>query len=353
MSTAGPHCALRWGFIGCGNISNDFVNALKSVDNAVLHACAARSLPSAEEFAATHGFAHAYGSYEELVADASVDVVYIGTLHISHYEHTVLSLNHGKHVLVEKPMAMNTKQAAHAVALAKEKKLFLMEGMWTRFFPAVQHVRKVLASNEIGDVHHVNADIGYPFPPNYQRMWDRALGGGGLLDIGIYPLAFVTMIFGGEPQKISAVGKLSDGGVDIYSSVTLEFSGFRFGTIEYTCLAQMGETVTIIGSKGRVHIHSPAHVPTEITVVKYGENGANNTEQSFKFPAPEPAANATPNCFGDGTTSFVYEAQAVTNAILSGAFECTEYPVSESLALMGIMDKIRTDLGVVYDADTN
>jgi dihydrodiol dehydrogenase / D-xylose 1-dehydrogenase (NADP) len=221
--------------------------------------------------------------------------------------------------------------------------------MWTRFFPAVQHVRKVLASNEIGNVHHMNADIGYPFPQTYQRMWDRALGGGGLLDIGIYPLAFVTMVFGGEPQKISAVGKLSDGGIDMYSSVTLEFSERRFGTVQYSCLAQMEETVRIIGSKGRIHVHSPAHIPAEVTVVKYGEDGGNNTEQ---FPAPEPAANATPNNF-EGSNGFLYEVQAVTKAILSGALECTEHPLSDSLALMGIMDKIRGDLGVVYDADTN
>lgn len=298
------------------------------------------------------GFAHAHGSYEALVADPQVDVVYIGTLHITHFEHTVLALNHGKNVLVEKPMAMNSKQATQAVALAREKKLFLMEGMWTRFFPAVRFVREVLAMNEIGDVHHVSADIGFYFPPDNQRLWDRALGGGGLLDIGIYSLAFVTMVFGGQPQKISAVGKLTEGGVDIYSSVTLEFSNFRFGTIEYTCLAQMGETVTIIGSKGRVHIHSPAHAPVRVTVVKYnGEDGA-NTEQVSIFPAPEPATNATPLNFG-GSSGFLYEAQAVTASILNQELENSEYPLSESLAIMEIMDKVRADLGVVYDADTN
>lgn len=225
--------------------------------------------------------------------------------------------------------------------------------MWTRFFPAVQHVREVLAAKEIGDVHHVNADIGYYFAPENQRIWDRALGGGGLLDIGIYPLAFVTMVFGGEPVKISAVGKLSESGVDIYSSVTLEFSNYRFGTIEYTCLAQMGETVTIIGSKGRIHVHSPAHIPTQVTVVKYGEGeGASDTEVVSKFPAPERAANTTPDNF-HGSSGFLYEARAVTKSILSGELENSEYPHSESLAIVGIMDKIRNDLGVVYDADTN
>ncbi|KAG6615290.1 Dimeric dihydrodiol dehydrogenase [Phytophthora cinnamomi] len=341
---------LRWGFLGCGRISSDFVSAMKSLDNVAFQACAARSLASAQAFAKEHGIAKAYDTYEALVADAEVDVVYIGTLHPWHYEHTVLALNHGKHVLVEKPMAMNVTQASAAIALAREKKLFLMEGMWTRFFPAIRHVRQLLADKEIGDVHHVHAAFGCQFDADNARMWHNELGGGGLLDIGIYPLAFTTMVFGAKPEKVTSAGKLNDGGVDIYNSVTLEFSDSRFATIEYTMLATMDETVTIIGSKGRIHLPAPAHTATEVRVVKYLEDGSQKEAKSL-FPWPTPAPGATFN-YG-GSEGFRYEAEAVTKAIQSKQLEIDEYPLDESLKIMTIMDKIRKDMGLVYPADSN
>lgn len=317
------------------------------------------------------GFAQAYGSYEELVADPHVDVVYIGTLHTTHCEYSMLALHHGKHVLVEKPMAMNAAQARQVLALAKEKQLFFMEGaslslswwevcvcgsycllslslagMWTRFFPAVQFTRQVIADGTIGDVHHVSADIGFAFPPENTRIWDRTLGGGGLLDVGIYPLAFVTMVFGGQPENVSAVGKLTDGGVDLYGTITLEYSGGRFGAVSYTCAAQMGESVTIVGSKGRVLIHSPAHIPSRVTVF----TNADAQERVSVFPWPEPVANAAPSNFG-GSEGLVYEARAVAASIVNHETENSEYPHAESLAISEIMDKVRAAIGVVYAAD--
>eukprot|EP00644_Phytophthora_capsici_P012009 jgi/Phyca11/526715/estExt2_fgenesh1_pm.C_PHYCAscaffold_120066 len=332
---------LRWGFLGCGRISADFVSATKSVDDVVLQACAARSLSSAQEFAKLHGVTKAYDSYEALVADADVDIVYVGTLHPWHYEHTMLALNAGKHVVVEKPMAMNVKQASSAIALAREKKLFLMEGMWTRFFPAIRHVRQLLADKEIGDVHHVHAAFGVQFDTDNARMWHNELGGGGLLDIGIYPLAFATMVFGAKPEKVTSAGKLNDGGVDIYNSVTLEYSDSRFATVEYTMLATMAETVTITGSKGRIHLPVPAHTATEVQVVKFLEDGSQKEIKSL-FPWPTPAAGVSFN-YG-GSEGFQYEIEAVVKAIKNGQTENKEYCLDESLQIMTIMDKIRKDL---------
>ncbi|EGZ19407.1 hypothetical protein PHYSODRAFT_496155 [Phytophthora sojae] len=338
---------LRWGFLGCGRISSDFVSAMKSLDDVVFQACAARSLTSAQAFATEHGIAKAYDSYEALVSDADVDVVYIGTLHPWHYEHTVLALNHGKHVLVEKPMAMNVTQASAAIALAREKKLFLMEGMWTRFFPAIRHVRQLLADKEVGDVHHVHAAFGCQFDADNARMWHNELGGGGLLDIGIYPLAFATMVFGAEPEKVTSTGKLNDGGVDIHNSVTLEYSDSRFATIEYTMLATMDETLTITGSKGRIHLPAPAHTATEVRLVKYAEDGSQKETKSL-FPWPAPAPGVTFN-YG-GSEGFRYEAETVIEAIQSKQLESKEYPLDESLQIMTIMDKIRKDVGLVTNS---
>lgn len=223
--------------------------------------------------------------------------------------------------------------------------------MWTRFFPAVAFVQRELAAKTIGDVHHVSADIGFAFAPDNTRIWDRALGGGGLLDIGIYPLAFVTMALGHAPESVSAAGKLSDTGVDVYGNVTLAYSGARFGAVTYTCLAQMGESVTIVGSAGRIHIHSPAHVPARVTVFTYESDGASPVERTHVFPTPVAAPSTTRNNFG-GSEGFVYEAEAVTAAILDDeALESRAFPHAESLALAMIMDKVRADIGVVYAAD--
>ncbi|KAF4045268.1 putative Oxidoreductase family NAD-binding domain-containing protein [Phytophthora infestans] len=220
--------------------------------------------------------------------------------------------------------------------------------MWTRFFPSIRHVRQLLADKEIGDVHHVHASFGIQFDVVNTRMWHNELGGGGLLDIGIYPLAFATMVFGAKPDKITSAGKLNDGGIDIYNSVTLEYSDSRFATVEYTMLANTDETVTISGSKGRIHLPTPAHTATEVQVVKYLEDGTQK-ETTTSFPWPAPAAGVTFN-YG-GSEGFRYEAETVIKAIQNKEAESKEYPLDESLQIMTIMDKIRKDLGLVYPAD--
>ncbi|KAI9980165.1 hypothetical protein PInf_026600 [Phytophthora infestans] len=334
---------LRWGFLGCGRISHAFAGAIKFLDSVTLQACAARSLENAQKFASEHGIANAYDSYEALCSDPEVDVVYIGTLHPWHSEHATLALSHGKHVLVEKPMAMNAKQSASLIALSREKKLFLMEGMWTRFFPSIRFVRKLLDDNEIGEVRHVHAEIGYPFPKDEARLWKNELGGGGLLDIGIYPLAFATMVFGTEPEKVTTAGTLSDGGVDVHNSVTLRYNDNRFATIEYSMLVQLSETVTISGTTGRILIHTPAHVASEVSVIRSSGPGKEESATT-KFPWPTPDA---------GYSCFLYEGEAVTKAIQSKELEAKEYSLDESLGIMTIMDKIRKEIGLVYPTDAN
>ncbi|KAG6599575.1 Dimeric dihydrodiol dehydrogenase [Phytophthora cinnamomi] len=334
--------SLRWGFLGCGRISHAFAGAIKTLENVTFQACAARSLENAQQFASAHGVARAYDSYEALCFDPEVDVVYIGTLHPWHCEHATLALNHGKHVLVEKPMAMNSKQSASLIALAREKKLFLMEGMWTRFFPSVRFVRKLIADNEIGEVRHVHAEIGYPFPKDEARLWKNELGGGGLLDIGIYPLAFVTMVFGTKPAKVTSAGTLNDGGVDTHNSVTLQYSDQHFATIEYSILVQLSETVTISGTNGRIHIHTPAHLATEVSVIRsVGPGKEESTTKTFPWPNPDA-----------GYSRFLHEGEAVTKAIHAKQLEADEYSLDESLGIMTIMDKIRKDIGLAYPADS-
>ncbi|OQR87500.1 dimeric dihydrodiol dehydrogenase [Achlya hypogyna] len=338
---------LRWGILGCGRIANDFVMGLHLVAAARVVACASRSLEAAQAFGRMHDIPTCYESYEALCCDPNVDVIYVGTLHTLHYPHTLLALRHNKHVLVEKPMSMNQREAEEMIALAREKNLFLMEAMWTRFFPAVRQVRALLRDGVLGAVHAVKADMGFAFPANADRIWKRSLGGGGLLDIGIYPLAFVSMVFEGEePENVHTVGATSaDEGVDTYAVVTLQYSKNRFGTIQYSCLADFVEEVVIVGEKGTLRINAPAHVADRITLSLHGQ-----PSQEMHFPHPAPAPSKSSFNFG-GSVGFMYEGEAVTQCILNNERECSEYALSESLLLSRVMDSARKSLGVVYEAD--
>lgn len=338
---------LRWGFLGCGRISNDFATAIQSLESVAFQACAARSLDQAQSFAAQFGVKQAYGSYKELCGDPDVDIVYVGTLHPSHFEHTKLALERGKHVLVEKPMAMNAKQATEMIALARKKNLFLMEGMWTAFFPAIRFVRQLLEEKEIGDIHHVHAGKGFAFARDNQRLWKKELGGGGMMDTGVYLLAMVAMVLGVNPEKVTAVGKLDGEGIDVFNAVTLEYEGDRFATVEYSMLVEMAETVTITGSKGRIFIHPPFHTATDVTVTKYLDSG----EQTEKFSFPLPVVGSDASFNYRRSEGFLYEAQAVVKAIRTESLECSEHPLEKTLGVLKIMDGIRSQLGLQYAAD--
>lgn len=317
--------------------------------SAVLAACAARSLSSAEEFAASHNIAKAYGSYDELCANPEVDIIYIGTVNTTHAMNAQLALRHGKHVLVEKPMTMNAREAEETIALAREKGLFFLEGVWTRFFPAARRVRELLASREIGEVQYVQSDIGIVVDPDCDFASNGATGGGALLGIGIYPLSFIVMALGPDPTKVTAVGKLSSNGeVDVFANVTLEFGGDKFATMQYSLRTQMCGTLMILGSKGRILIDSSCHAPSGVTLIKYGENGE-LVETASQFALPEIAPDAKYNFLG--SEGLLYEAEGATAAVQNKQTEASEYPAHESLAIQRIMDGIRRELGVVFAAD--
>eukprot|EP00042_Codosiga_hollandica_P059021 m.899181 g.899181 ORF g.899181 m.899181 type:complete len:179 (-) comp60030_c0_seq1:5808-6344(-) len=174
---------LRWGVIGCGRVSSDFTAALQH-NGAQVVAVADYRIQDANTFADTFKIEHRFGSYDELAASTHVDVVYIGTIHPFHKNAAIACLKGGKHVLVEKPIALNAKDAAEIIAVAREKKLFLMEAMWTRLFPAVRQTVELLQSSAIGEVRLVQANIGFLANPSVSRFFDPKLGGGALLDIG-------------------------------------------------------------------------------------------------------------------------------------------------------------------------
>ena len=214
---------MKWGVLATGSIANDFTLALKNTQEAVLYAVASRSQESADAFGDKHGFQHKYPTYDALLADAEVEIVYVATPHTWHCELILQCLEAGKHVLCEKPMCCSGSQAQRCIDKAAEKKLFLMEGMWTRFFPATRAIRKAIADGEIGPIVSMTASFGFKGEDDFNaRLYKPELAGGALFDVGIYPAMFISMVLG-TPQKVSAHAKMTAEGVDAQTFVTFEY----------------------------------------------------------------------------------------------------------------------------------
>ncbi|XP_046558506.1 trans-1,2-dihydrobenzene-1,2-diol dehydrogenase-like [Haliotis rubra] len=264
--------ATRWGILSAGAISHDFTSALVS-QNPEEHqvvAVAARSADRAKEFADKFGIKSSYGSYEELVKDPDVDIVYIGAIHPEHYKQCLLCLGAGKHVLCEKPLTLTSVQTKEVLRTAKEKKLFFMEGFWSRFFPVYEKVREELSSNSIGDVVLTQNSFCVNIY-NMARVNDKKLGGGGLMDIGCYCVMTADMIFKERPEKVIAEGEVTDDGVDAGGVITLRFSGDRIASIVYHTKTQSSSnSLLICGTKGCIKVEDKFWCPTKMTTPSGG-----------------------------------------------------------------------------------
>uniref|UniRef100_A0A3B1IKQ5 Trans-1,2-dihydrobenzene-1,2-diol dehydrogenase n=1 Tax=Astyanax mexicanus TaxID=7994 RepID=A0A3B1IKQ5_ASTMX len=248
--------ATRWGICSAGKISHDFSVALKTLrpGDHQISAIAARELKAAQEFAERHGIPKVYGSYEELANDPEIDVVYIGTIHPHHLRVGQLFMNSGKNVLIEKPLAMNSKEVKELVANAKKNNVFLMEALWTRFFPVSVEVRELLGRGDVGEVRMVRADLGAPLT-HIPRLIEKDLGGGALLDIGVYCLQFVLMVYGGErPESIHATGWNLDTGVDGHVVIVLKFSRNRMAVCTCSISLTLTNDAMIVGTKGIIKV---------------------------------------------------------------------------------------------------
>ncbi|XP_026863776.2 trans-1,2-dihydrobenzene-1,2-diol dehydrogenase [Electrophorus electricus] len=330
---------ISWGICSAGKISHDFTVALKTLppeDHQVV-AVAARNLKRAEEFAQKHSIPRVYGSYDELAKDPEIDVVYVGTIHPHHLPVGVLLMNAKKNILCEKPLAMNLREVQELVAVAKMNDVFLMEAMWTRFFPASLEISRLLALNTIGEVKMVRAEFGVPLL-NTPRSVEKELGGGALLDIGIYCLQFVLMVYDGEkPECVQASGVCLDTGVDESMVITLKFSQGRLAVCICTVAAELPNDAIINGTKGTISV--PAHMwcPTSLIV-----NG-----KETQYPVPEPYL---PLNFVN-STGMRYEAEEVRQCLLQDLKESSRMSHAHSALLAEIMDEARRQVGVVYTQD--
>lgn len=322
----------NWGIIGPGKIAHKFAQDLALVPGARLHAVASRSLEKARQFAAQYGAPHALGSYEELTRLPDLDAVYVATPHSEHRAHTLLCLRAGVAVLCEKAFARNAAEVAEMVAVAREKQVFLMEALWTRFMPATHKALELVGTGAIGRPVHLVADFG--FAADYDpasRLFDPALAGGSLLDIGIYPV-FFSKFFLGEPTQVKAVGTLTDTGVDLTCNMALAYPDDATASLYSTLAATTDTTCTIYGTEGKLHLHHKFHHTHRLTLHRAGEQ-----PQDFHFE--------------DAGYGYHHEARHVQECRAQGLTESPLLPLQFSQHLIETLDDIRQQLGVRYPGE--
>lgn len=328
-STNPPH--LRWGILGPGAISRKFATGLLDADNGRLVAVGSRSKARAAAFAAEFGAEHSHDSYEGLVNNPQVDAIYIGTPHTFHREHSTLALKHDKHVLCEKPFALNRHEGAQMVMIAQARKRFLMEAMWSRYLPTLVKTRELIADGAIGEVRMLQADFGFRtgFNPE-SRLFDPALGGGALLDVGIYPLSLASMLFG-KPSHIKSIANLGQTGVDEETAILLGYLNGQIALCSTAIRLDTPHDAVIMGTEGSIRIHPSWWVSEKLTLkTKAGE-------QTFELPFK-----------GNGYT---HEAEEVGRCVLEGQLESPVMPLSESVDLLETMDLLRREWGLKYPTE--
>jgi predicted dehydrogenase len=323
---------VRWGIIGTGKIARAFAAALRDTPDAQLVAVGSRSAASAQVFANEFDVPQACASYESLVACSDVDLVYIATPHPMHAQNALMALEAGKGVLCEKPFTMNRREAEEVIALARSKNLFVMEAMWTRFLPAFAEVKRIIASGQLGDVRHVHADFGFTstFGPEH-RAFNPALGGGALLDLGIYPLSIASAILG-PVDSVIAQATLGPTGVDVQTDFLLRHRDGGTANCSCSFLARSPGELTVSGERGHVRMNTMFYRAQSVTLVL--EDGTNTTV-------------ATPY-EGNG---YVHEAVEAQRCWKAGLIESPAMTHDETLALMGVMDEIRRQVDVGYPSD--
>ncbi|GAA0544178.1 Gfo/Idh/MocA family oxidoreductase [Paractinoplanes ferrugineus] len=320
---------VRWGIIGLGGIAAQFAKDLPLVEGAELAAVGSRSAETAAAFAEEYGFARAHGSYAELAADPEVDVVYIATPHAQHHAAALLCMENGKGVLVEKPITLDMISAAELVQAANAHNVFLMEAMWMRFNPAIRKIAELVEEGAIGWVSAIHADFGLqgPFAPEH-RLRNPALGGGALLDLGVYPINLAHLIMG-PPTSAQAWAHLTPEGVDENTGILL---GWQPGAVAALTCSINGESrnaAAITGTDGRIDLPPGFFMPKSFVLNRPGRD-----PETFEVPFE-----------GNG---YQFEAAEVQRCILAGELESPVVPHTMTLEIMALLDTIRAEIGVVY-----
>ncbi len=318
----------RWGILGCGNIAKKFATGLQALDDAKLVAVGSRSQENADRFADEFDADRRHASYEALASDPDIDAIYVATPHPFHAENSILCLKHKKPVICEKPFTLNKSQAEEVVAVARAEKVFLMEAMWTRFLPMIVRVRKLVADGAIGDVRMVQADFGFRANVNPEsRLFDLALGGGGLLDVGVYVVSFASMILG-TPATIASSAVIGETGVDEQAGMVFTYPGGQMALLSCAIRTSTPHQATIIGVDGHIRLHSSFWNGTGATL----HRGKDVEEIEEPYP-------------GNG---YNLEAAEVARCVRAGRLESDTIPHDESIAIIDTLDEIRSQWPLKY-----
>ncbi len=312
---------VRWGVIGTGRIAQTFARDLEHLDQGVIVAVGSRSGDSMSRYADTFHVAARHDSYEALVADPTVEAVYVATPHPMHEQNALLALAHGKHVLVEKAFTMNADEARRVVSAARERGLFAMEAMWTRFLPHVVAIRELLANGALGTVVAVHADHGkwFELDPRF-RLFAPELGGGAVLDLGVYPISFASMVLG-RPTTVQATITPSFTGVDGHTSMVFGYDSGAHAVLTCTSLARSATRASIVGTEARIDVEGDFYAPTSFSLTK-------RTGESTRYE------------FATQGRGLHYQAAEVARCIRAGETESPVMPLDETITIMETMDRV-------------
>ncbi|WP_100407439.1 Gfo/Idh/MocA family protein [Bacillus solitudinis] len=321
--------SINWGIMGTGGIAKQFAEDLVFAKDAVRLAVGSRTKKSAEGFAEANDFSHFYGSYDELVKDSDVEVIYVATPHPHHKDNVLKCLRAGKAVLCEKPFTVNADELEEIVQFAREQKLFLMEAMWTRFLPPIIKAREWIKSGRIGEVRLVKADFGFraPWDPKW-RLLNPELGGGALLDAGIYPVSFASMILGTKPEKILSTAHIGETGVDEQFSIIMSYPSGATASLNGAVRLALTNEAYIHGTEGYIRIPSFLNAKSASLYV------GNEEIETFKDDRK--------------SKGYAFEAEEVGKCLREGLKESAVIPLEESQAIMKLMDEIRGQWGLKY-----
>lgn len=322
---------MKFSILAPGGIARKMAEAVFGLESMQRYAVASRTYDKAKAFADEWGFEKAYGSYEEMLEDPEVELVYVATPHSHHYQYARMCLEHGKHVLVEKAFTVNAAQAEELIRLSEEKGLLLTEAIWTRYMPSRRMIDELVDSGVIGEVTSLTANLGYVLD-HVERMQNPELAGGALLDLGVYPINFAMMVFHSKIKNVASSAVMSPKGIDWMNSITLTFEDGKMAVLHSNMLAQTDREGVINGSKGYIEIQNINNCE-EIRVFNL------DREITARYQVPEQI------------NGYEYEVIACQKAIEDGRGECEEMPHSETLKVMKLMDEIRGQWGMKYPCE--
>lgn len=322
---------MKFAILAPGGIARSMATTVKGIKEIERYAVASRDLKRAEEFAAKWGFQKAYGSYEEMLSDPEVELVYVASPHSHHYSHAKMCLEHGKNVLVEKAFTVNACQAKELIELSHKKHLLLAKAIWTRYMPSRTIIDEVIASGIIGEITSVTANLGYPLR-QIERMENPELAGGALLDLGVYPINFAQMVIHEKVEEIVTDAVMSPKGIDWINSITFRYPSGKLAILHSNMLSATDRLGVIYGEKGYIEAKNINNVEK---LLIYSASG--KLLETKKVPKQ--------------INGYEYEVLACIKAIKEGKTQCPEMPHAETLYIMELMDSIRAKWNMTYPCE--